>query len=575
MRTIAAGISRLLRSNDGVALVRPLAETVESRSSLRPTHAWRILAIFLAAVLFGSPQRAAAEASAFSIDTAALSIKPDDPGKSAVFSLTLTGDMAKFDHELAVKDGGPQSPDVNVEFKPSPPNIRGNSRTWIVEAKIIKMPADDSLSRYLIATYGPLQEHLRYTLSNRSSEKFSWNVTPTQPARRWNVSDPLSFNVVVGPIPASNVQLLPSTFMEAETLEPLPGGFQLCRSADEACTGEPLSLAANQAHALVIKPLNIGSPTPGEYDGTFSLVANEKPEGNSFPAKLHISDLTRRWIGVGLIVLGILAAFFVNYIVQQRNERNVRLMPAAVLAEQVAGLRRQHSRVAELASLPFPTTAKHLDDLETDLSIGRLKARGFVGGSIPLLRPATAPSGAETYQQFLTRIDSLVALLAIAINSGLAQAAAALRPGMSNAARKIVTDAMADMDGMLATSLPTKDALATTLQTRLKTMQTALAAEQGTQGDAVSDQAPVVGYSSEKIAFDIAAVNLTGWAIFMVLSTLVGSYVLIMSDPDFGQFKDFLMCLLWGFGIPAAGAQLSSLSSPGIAQSFGITLTRA
>ena len=62
------------------------------------------------------------------------------------------------------------------------------------------------------------------------------------------------------------------------------------------------------------------------------------------------------------------------------------------------------------------------------------------------------------------------------------------------------------------------------------------------------------------------------WIAWAVLTWIIGFVVLILNQPGFGVPLDFLYCLVWGFGIPAVGQQLTATSAT---TALGVTLPPA
>jgi hypothetical protein len=529
------------------------------------------------------PAKAAPPTSAFTLTSSAITLAPNQENGSATFVLKLTGDAASRSGSLQLRDRGSRdTPEVTVVFEEDDPNVGDGSLTWFITATAAGLPANSILPRFLTASYAGYTQTLPYTLSNKPETAFTWKLLPVAEVRRWNASDPLRFTVSVGPVTATSVRLLSSSFMDGEELNVLGRVFRLCADREpqsaSACDGRPISLAANETHILSIRPLEAGAVVPGEYKGSFTLVAAEKPDGESFPVTLHVSQPGWQVAGAILIAAGLVLAWLVNVFLQRRNEQNVALMPAALLVEQVENLRIEHSRFATLTSLELGNTAAHLEKVLTALSKKTLKASGYINSAFAFFsRPAGTGQPAKTYQQYLAEADELVALLSLLIEGGFRQAMHSWKPTRPESERAIIVNALNDMDALVAAGmpLPTKEGLAASLQARLTAMRNALTAASGVQDDSQDAVTSRVGYSSERISFETAAINAIGWAVFAALSFVVGWYVLIVSDPSFGQWKDLLLCFLWGFGLPAAGEKLASLSSPSVAKAFGVTLTRA
>lgn len=519
---------------------------------------------------------AAPPASTFTLD--ATSFASGKENGSAVFTLKLTGDAAAQDGALKLEDRMARDrPEVTLTFQEGTPNIGDKSRTWFVRTTIVGLPVNSSLPRFLVATYGGHTQTLQYTLSNKPNATFTWKVVPVTAVQRWNASDPLRLAISVGSVPATAVRLLPSDFVDAEGLKVLKRTFKLClegQASSAAACDSAVTLPANGTYNLSIRPIESDTIDPGEYKGNFTLISAEKPDGENFPSTLHVSEAKWQWIGAGLILLGIFLAWLVNVVLQRRNEENAALRPAALLAEQMTDLQSERRRIAGLTSLKLDNTEANLNDLLSKLSRSSLRAKGYIRNSFEFyVLGGTAQS--TTYQQYLAELEKQVALLSLLIEVGFRQAAASRTPNPSADESRIIREAIREMDRWLlqGQSWPTKEDLSTNIKVRLANMNASLSAATGMQFDA-SAAAFSVGYSSERIAFETTVINFAGWVFFAVISFVTGCYLLVLSDPSFGQWKDLLFCFFWGFGLPTTADKLASISSPGIAKTFGVTLTK-
>lgn len=403
--------------------------------------------------------------------------------------------------------------------------------------------------------------------NSNTAPAFVWTIQPL-PAQRWDGRSPLPMRIYVGPRPATGVRLLPPDMIESESLRPIGKTFLLCRTREGACEGtSPLS--ENTTHVLWARPQGADNPAPGTYASTFTLVANERPEGDKFTTNLYVSSEDLRYAGGFLVLVGVVLAFLVTKVLRQRADRIAMLRPAALLADQLAQLqadKKKHRGKLE-------GTEAALRGLDSELAIGSVGK--YLPGVLDFFAaPASVPTAGETYQAFLTRIGNQIGSLSIIVRSGILAADRERKAASNQKMRDIIDKTVADLDALAAAALPLPEAAAVAVRDRLAAMHAELIAARGVQSD--GGAAPLaIGYSSERLAFQSTVLNLGGWAVFALLSALVGIYLLVLRDNDFGQPQDLLACLLWGFGLPVAGQGLSGLSSGGIANSLGVTLTRA
>lgn len=531
------------------------------------------LLLFRVAVCLAVMAFAAVAESAFAFEPPPpLSFAPGQEEGKAVFVLKLRGDAAgKGPIELSER-GRADRPATAVTFEPGQPNKANRSLTWDVTATVKDRPPNSLPSR------GEHSQTLSNTVTNKPTGAFVWKLTPVLEKRRWNGTDALPLSLLVGPIPATKVRLLSTTFIDDDSLTVLGSGFKICTAAG-TCDGGPIDLSANELHSLQIRNDGKVEGGPGDYHGTFTLVSAEKPEGESFSATLHVSSWGWQALGALLIALGIVASLYVNVWLHNKNARNASLMPAAVLADEASRLKKGYDELAATQSVTFINANSQLGALENSLQIKTLQAKGYVGGLIPFLKGSpgsTAPP--EAYKDFLDDAGKRLTALAVVLH-GCREAVGLWTASSLQGAADALRAALLSMDTLIAMSspTPTKESLSSALQPILQNLRVEVNRAAGIAddaGDPVRARPFSVGYTSERISFEAAASNLVGWLAFAILSLGVGCYLLIVANPGFGQWRDLLMCLLWGFGVPAAGEKLASLSGPGIAQGFGITLTK-
>lgn len=73
----------------------------------------------------------------------------------------------------------------------------------------------------------------------------------------------------------------------------------------------------------------------------------------------------------------------------------------------------------------------------------------------------------------------------------------------------------------------------------------------------------------EILRVDIARLGVLSWLFIFLATTGAGAYILVFSGANagFGTPLDYLLCLLWGLGLPA-GAQLMNATTSTISSTF-------
>ncbi len=287
---------------------------------------------------------------------------------------------------------------------------------------------------------------------------------------------------------------------------------------------------------------------------------------------LYVSNPCVKAVGVALIITGIVLSFIVGTWTQRQAEQNARLRPAVLLKEEAERLLAGYR---DLAETRFSKACNNLKNIMDVLSIKKLKARGFLGSFIPPVRGGEASAqNAQAYEAFLDEHSKQLTALAVILQAGN-RALAMWAERKDETTRESLGKAQIALDDLAVNGLTLdRDALSTEAEKVLVQLRGSLNEAFGIQDDPGAGPALIVGYSSQRIAFETEVLNLIGWLVFGFLSLAVGSYLLIFANPGFGQLKDLLYCLLWGFGVPAAGEKLATINSGTIAQGFGVTMTK-
>lgn len=518
--------------------------------------------ILLLALAFPANALPQPQPATFGVADNQLKLAPGGSQGGGAFTVDLTGDLADQDCQLkldALPASGTRSRDT---LAATPLSIQPKSRSWLVTVSdISKAGPPGPEDRRFVATYCNYKKLLVYTIDNSYPDDFSWSVTVPK-ARRWDGEGLIPISISVGPRPATEVRLMvPELYWDLHTTKT---SWVLCET-ETRCAGAPLTLAANKVHDLWIARRPGEALAAGKYGGTIKVVAAEKPEGDGFEAEFHVSRPELVWLGVALIVAGVILAGFVVQWLRRTADRLALARPVAQLKDQLAEL---ELAVAETGSGP---SFRHLGP-------AIVNEKNALDGADRFLPAQWAfwpqPDNQAAYQAFLTLHSNRIGSLAI-IFQGLKQAMAEAWPNRAPDELKIVDAAIAKIDALAASDLSNRDAISTSVRDLLKAMANDLAAASGKQLDEAGAVPRSVNYSSERLSFQLALVNAGGFFIFAILSSLLGVYVLIANDPNFGEPKDLLLCFLWGFGLPTAGQGLANVTAPAVAQSLGVTLTRA
>ena len=80
--------------------------------------------------------------------------------------------------------------------------------------------------------------------------------------------------------------------------------------------------------------------------------------------------------------------------------------------------------------------------------------------------------------------------------------------------------------------------------------------------------------SSERILARIEATNFAGWVTYLILVSLGGVAILVLREPGFGTWLDFVYCVFWGFGLPTTLDKLQQITPSGVASTIAVSLPK-
>ncbi|WP_028466975.1 hypothetical protein [Nisaea denitrificans] len=393
-----------------------------------------------------------------------------------------------------------------------------------------------------------------------TAPSFSWTVLPPPSEVSLNVGDGLGFGIAVGPIPASNVRILGTSLVETTTRRQLGAGrIALCSDEKPACsTDGPLALAANQPHRLWLKP-DVSVPVvPGKYSGTITVAAAEKVAGDVIRTTIFITTEVHRWFGVLVIGLGVAAAWAITVPIRAQIQRATLLRPATILRERIDALTKRLSILTR--TTPFLT--ERLQSNSSALDETALERKGYISSGLPLPWTTKSPNPV-LYKTFLEEKAAELSGLDL-----LVDAAEILHTRWSAASpeeRPRIETAIANLDSLADSDISNTEDLSTRIGTILDTAPSARALS--------AETASPRPKTYERISLEIRRLSGLVWAVYGLLTTAVGAYVLVWSNPGFGLPTDFWECLFWGFALPT-GSQLLQATPTTVATSLGVSVPK-
>jgi hypothetical protein len=397
------------------------------------------------------------------------------------------------------------------------------------------------------------------TCAADTAPSFTWTVLPPPSEVSLNVGESLGFGIAVGPVPASNVRVLESTLVETTSRRQFGAGrVALCSEEDRDCAEGPPKLAANQPHRLWLKPDASASVSPGKYTGTITIAAAEKVSGDVIRTTIFITTEIHRWLGVLVIGLGVAVAWAIAIPIRAHIQRATLLRPATVLRERIDALTKRLS----ILTLKTPVLTERLQSNNLALEEMALERKGYISSGLPLPWTTKSPDPVP-YRTFLEEKATELSGLDL-----LVDAVEILHTRWSTASpeeRPRIETAIANLDALADSDISNTEDLGTRIRTILDTAPSARALS--------AETASLRPKTYERVNLEIRRLSGLVWAVYGLLTTAVGAYVLVWSNPGFGLPTDFWECLFWGFALPT-GTQLLQATPTTVATSLGVSVPK-
>src|SRR5262249_11683876 len=156
--------------------------------------------------------------------------------------------------------------------------------------------------RFLKVTVSGKDWTLPYSLSNVGPDRFAWTIRPLS-GQAIQPGKPIAVGIAVGPTAAHQVKVLQSGLLEKNAKARIAAsGLHLCPDATHDCDpGSPFDLAPNSAHELWLW----GTTEVGQFEGSVTLSALEKPDGDQATMTVFSSTFCRRIVGAIVILASV------------------------------------------------------------------------------------------------------------------------------------------------------------------------------------------------------------------------------------------------------------------------------
>lgn len=450
-----------------------------------------------------------------------------------------------------------------------------NARVWYFTASIDGLPASQTQKRMARFQVDSINDTAEYTLSNQATAASNWTVLPLPDpwvlTNWWPRTQCVPVGLTTGDAPATSLTIHQAVLIEQSTKKLLASDhLKLCPDPQGAnCGNGTFDLAPHYAGPPLYFCVDEGFHGHGNYRGTVSLSALEKPETQAVSLNIYSSSFEAKVFGFLLILLGVVAAWVTKIFASNRLTRDQELLPVTLLRRRVEELQSDLANLPAVFQPATPGVGQDITQLLQALTPANLEAQHFIHPATP--SPFATPVDSAGLKSFLADRDTKVNLLTVLVEEGIKPAVQmATRPGARPTDNDVLA-ALARIDALRGQNpLPSEaQSRATITQQILPNLAGTIVVAAGAGQPTATLARPV---SFDRLQVEITGLNVLVWGAAALLSALVGLIVLILNNPGFGNVVDYIYCVFWGFGIPTAVQQLTSNSA---VSALGISLSKS
>jgi hypothetical protein len=541
-----------------------------------PAH--RSISLLLATLYFGllgapnpgtaqgqtqpNPGANAAKPADFVVETPLLYVPPGLAESVHQVPLRYTGTPGQV--PPIVTDGQAGGSGVQVKFQVGDVHTFDTEAGWLMTVTVTNArELVASQKRTMMIKYDGRLFRKSYTIEPGETAAIEMSLAPPLKAVPWTETAPMvPLQVTFGRNTVRNLRLVTGGVQDATSGKVMGGSYHICPSDNAGtCAAAIPELRGPGTTQLWLKPRG-DKPSPGAYAGGFVLAA----DGTTAPAFSLVFNVTSIWAKIGggaLIAVGTLLGMLLTYGLKGRANILQAARPAALVLDRVEETKAEIARL----KAPFGENVKW-----TELD-GALR-----GVSSQLNAKALASYGVR--RSWTGVLASLVSTPRTAELSAHVAIQAAVAAKLDVLARRGIGVVLATEPNPPAVSAPTASALATLDRlaanptivdaTAMQTAIDAVIADLNKAATTAIRTGTPLFWTADRI--DIEAARLSGaWlAVAALLTILAGLLVLILRRPDFGRAEDYIVCLLWGFGLSTGAGALPNLSAETIRTQIGL-----
>lgn len=537
----------------------------------------------VAMTLGGGPaQAAAADATSPSFSVVSPFLKLEQGKSAGRASIVLKLDrldpatMGKAEMPKVEDLNTTDPPTVTVTFTPTEMQPGSTSRSWALMADIANLPTNTIQTRYLKVNFAGVTKTVEYTLTNKFDPAFTWTLKPPG-STSITPEQGLPIGVAVGPLPASDIRLVHSTLLEQSRKYNLGAeGLEICRNEFGECE-TPVHLTANSGGTIWLRSKD-GVMAVGHFVGSVTINSPQKPEGDTISLDVYVTNWPRQLGGAVAILFGVFLAWVISTWGRSRYNRDQLLLPAALLREKLRGLQGTLAQAPPaIDTTSTSNTRKKITSLLNELTEEKLETANYIPLSFPSPY-AGAALRTDDYRQFLQKRDDWVAVLRAIIEDGMAVAWGQLTTSSSGDAQRQVDQSVRTIDAFIDDRdvAPTFSTVASQINGELTRLSTSLSTllHSARDGARALTTPTVAVRTYDELRFEIRTIGLAVWIAMAILTTLVGTNAVVLSNLGFGLVTDYLVCLFWGLGLPIGAQQLNQLTTASVSTTLGVSISK-
>ena len=444
---------------------------------------------------------------------------------------------------------------------------------WQFKVTVAGLPPNSSQARKLVVTLD--KDYAKdYVVTNIPAAAVNWSVpaVATPWIVRWDGKPEdrvLGFVVTTLDQPATNFRIATASLRDASNVEQIgPERLELSETPDGQ--DGKFALKGRDTHTFYLRLKDLDPKRHGKYTGAVSFAIDERPELQTVQVSLNASSSGAKAFGVLLLAAGLFLAWWMGVRGRPAIARLQALKAVINVRDALERFGRDLSAIPAIPDVSYTGVNKRLKGLQDKISTARLDGASLLPGRF-LIALGTASDSTSKLQDLLTQVGAELLAMTAVLQNGISKVAAEWRGAPADKQVKAVT-ALKKLDDLGASAKDVTEA-----QSGVATI---LAEFHQPPANAPADMAPrsmmrqLDPVTIQQVEHRIELFSNAGWWIWGIISVTVGCAILIIPNSGFGSAMDYILCLLWGLGIPTASAKLQELTPTSVGSSIGTSVPK-